>query len=188
MKLFSVLAFIVALCAGTSASAQYVNTEIIKYNNNFITKAVEHDTSLSEDPSTGEITAVLTYRKGIKYLNNKLIYAEQEASAPSVACDENDLLCYLGNLLSEEIEELKSNSLNSFSAQIIIDDKGKFAYFEPEIKVFECKGKAKENVCEILDCIERKLETIRCIPALVEGENVPYWINFTSESEVVSNP
>ena len=178
MNLIRALTALLALCVSSAVSAQSVKTELIKYNGNVITKAVERDTSMAEDPETGEITAIVSYRRRIKLLNNQLIFADQEVEPPVVTLTQSQLEDHLRELLAQELSLLKKEVLEKFSAQIIIDDKGKFAYFEPDIQVYECKG--RDEVCEILDCMEKKLEGIRCIPAQVHGETVPYWIDFSA--------
>jgi hypothetical protein len=178
MKLFRALIALIALGLSQAVSAQSVQTEIIKYNGNVITKVVERDTSMSVDPETYEVAKIISHRKGIKLLNNQLVYADQEVEPPVVANAKAQIEDHLRNLLSPELSLLKQEVLEKFSAQIIIDDKGKFAYFEPSAQVYE--NKCRNEVCEILDCMEKKLEGIRCIPALAEGESVPYWIDFTA--------
>ena len=178
MNLFRALTALMIIFTSQVVSAQSIKTEIIRYNGNVITKAVERDTSMAVDPETGEIPAVVSYRKGIKLLNNQLIFADQEVEPPLVTLTQSQLEDHLRELWAQELSLLKKDVLEKFSAQVIIDDKGRFAYFEPGIQVYECKG--RDEVCEILDCMEKKLEGIRCIPAQIQGETVPYWIDFSA--------
>jgi hypothetical protein len=184
MNLLRLSAVILAICTAQISSAQTEQKEVVRYYNNFITKLAAYDTSWIEDPETEEYKIIITHRKGIQSLNDLNVYAEDEADQPKVPATLENSDSYIRKLLAEELTILERYSFTDFSAEIIIDEKGRFAYFEPNRDIY-FKGN-KSIMCEVLDCIEHKLRNSRFIPAIAGGETVPYWINLTHSKSDIS--
>ena len=176
MRTLKIAITVIALVTGFIADAQLPNKQVIKYNGNEITKLMRYDSLEVEDAETGEMTMVINRRQKTDLLNGKQLYYNKEASQPIGSPSQADLTNYFQTFLIEELDKMRLNNFK-FNVEIIIDEKGSLAYFEPDYP--SGQEMKKEDVSEELKKIEKKLSTVHFIPAKKDGKAVPYWINLS---------
>jgi hypothetical protein len=176
MRSLKIAITVIALLTASAVKAQLPTKQVVKYNGNAITKVIQYDSSLVENPETGEMTMVISRRQKTDLLNGKQLYYNKEASQPIGSPSQADLTNYFQTFLIEELDKMRLNNFK-FNVEIIIDEKGSLAFFEPDYP--SGQEMKKEDVSNELKKIEKKLSTVHFIPAKKDGKAVPYWINLS---------
>jgi hypothetical protein len=130
------------------------------------------DSSIVEDPETGEMYLVMTYRKQTDLLNGKQIFSRNEAIQPIGSPSQADLTNFLHTHLEDELDRIKRMQY-VVRVEIVIDENGSLAYFEPK-EPYEWE---KNNIAsEQFQIMKKKLASVHFIPAKKKNRAVPYMI------------